>query len=67
MSKIQLYCRCEHCKEYFEIGGIASKIRLYCKRSCRDAAYYLRKVGNNMESEKIIYVQKAITGMVISL
>jgi len=36
MYKTAIYCKCEHCNEYFEV----TKRRKYCTRKCRDAHYY---------------------------
>lgn len=37
-GKIEVYCRCERCGEYFGVNG--KKASRYCGRSCRDKVYY---------------------------
>lgn len=39
VSTIPIYCKCQHCGNYFEIV----KRRKYCSEKCRKAAYYRRK------------------------
>jgi len=38
-SPIPIFCQCLYCLVFFEIR----KRRKYCRRKCRDAAYYRRK------------------------
>lgn len=37
-SAIQIYCKCVHCELYFP----TNKRRLYCGRSCKNRAQYLK-------------------------
>jgi CRISPR/Cas system-associated protein Cas10 (large subunit of type III CRISPR-Cas system) len=45
MYRTAIYCKCEHCNEYFEV----TKRRKYCSRKCRDAHYYDTKGRVNIE------------------
>lgn len=38
--KIDIYCKCFNCEEYFKI----KKRKKYCSDSCKKKAYYKRKL-----------------------
>jgi len=40
---VKAYFQCEYCKEYKPKG---KRLKKYCSRKCRDAAYYERKTAD---------------------
>ncbi len=53
-SLIEIYCKCDHCGNYFEV----EVRRKYCGGSCRKKSYYLRTgketVKRNLERKGVM-------------